>query len=92
MWVTHKSAIFGKYDLLLSLVQANGDELERFNLQKVMGGDSPPRVLGTWSTERDVLILLTAGDSHHASVEGFCLIGLKTDPATGTLEDRIEYF
>jgi len=49
VWVIHESAIFGEYDLLLSLILPNSEELARLNFQELFKKNKYPKILSTYT-------------------------------------------
>lgn len=92
VWTIHKSAIIGEYDLLLSLVVPNGEELARLNFQKILKKDKWPKVLGTYTTDTDVFIFITSGIQFKYNIEGYSFKALRTDAKSGELLEQINYY
>ena len=91
IWIFHKSAIYDKYDPLISFIDANGTELNRINLYDILK-NKKAKVLTTYTNDKEILIFIGIGESHHSSIKGFTLYALKTDPNTGNITDKIQYF
>ena len=91
IWIAHKSAIYGEYDSLVSFVDANGNELNRINLYEVFK-NKKANVLATYTQDKEVLIFVGIGHSYRVDAKGFSLIALRTDPNTGQISDKIQYF
>jgi len=91
VWVIHRSAILGKYDLLVSLVVPNGEELARLNFGKIFKKDKKPKVLGTYTRDKEVLVFVASGIDFQNNIEGFPFIALRTDSESGKLLGLIKY-
>ncbi len=91
VWVIHRSALFDKWELLLSLMSGDGREHKRVNLSKAFSGRAV-KVIGTYTDDKEVLILLASGTSRHASVEGFTLSIMRMDRTSGDELGSVEYF
>ena len=91
IWLKHQSALNGSVDTLMSFVAANGREINRLNLTKIFPRVRI-RVLGTYTTDRNVMILVGIGKksrSHIDSIDVHGLAGLSVDKSTGNLLKRI---
>lgn len=91
VWVIHKSAILGKYDRLISLVVPNGEELARLNFGKIFKKDKKPKVLGSYTRDKEVLIFVASGIPFNKNIEGFSFIALRTDAKSGEFLGLINY-
>ena len=91
IWVIHRSVILGEYDLLLSLVVPNGEELARLNFGEIFKKDKEPKVLGTYTRDKEVLVFVASGIDFQNNIEGFPFIALRTDSESGKLLGLIKY-
>jgi len=82
VWVLHYSTMFGPYDLFISYLNANGQELNKINLSKLLK-DNKPKPIATLTRKNEILVFVTKS--------GYTLTALRTDPATGKLKGRIDY-
>ena len=91
VWIKHKNAIYDNYDLLLSLIDAEGRKIAQINLFKYFK-NKKIHILGTYTLDTEILIFISIGNTHLADTKGFTLFGLKTDPDTGKIINKIQYF
>lgn len=102
IWITHQSAIYGEYYNLLSLVDSNGKELTRINLnqlfKKKQVKEKPVnfnrdivQVVGTYTETEKTFVFVTCGESLRSDGAGFTLTGLLTDNQTGKILKQIDY-
>lgn len=91
IWISHKSAIFDKFDPLISLIYADGKELNRINLYEVFK-NKKAKVLATFTQDKEILIFISIGHSNYADIKGFKLIAIRTDSKTGKIIGKINYF
>jgi hypothetical protein len=91
IWIFHKSAIYGDYDPLISFIDANGIEINKINLND-MFNNKKIHVLAAYTRKKDVLIFIGIGDTFRSKIKGFTLFALKTNPDTGKIIEKIQYF
>ncbi len=90
-WVVHKSALLGDYDLLLSYMGADGVACNTINASRLFSRDDL-NILATYTFEKHILIFIGAGKTFRSNILGFALSALQTDPETGALTNRIDFF
>jgi len=91
-WILHKSAIYGRFDPLISFVDEAGIELNRINLGEVFNNKKKIKVIGTYSFPDKIYVFIGAGETFRASVKGFTLKALVTDPKSGKILEEVKYF
>ncbi len=91
IWIFHKSAIFDKFDPLISLIDADGKELNRINLFEVFK-NKKAKVLATFTQDKEILVFVSIGYTYYAGINGFTLTALRTDPETGKMTGKIKFF
>jgi hypothetical protein len=90
VWVTHKSAIRGESDLLLSYIDAGGKELNQINLNQYLK-DKAVNAIATYSMDNEILVFVGTGNTYGIAISGFTLTALRTDLKTGKILGSIEY-
>jgi hypothetical protein len=84
VWVKHRSSSAKDSDLLLSYVDEHGQELMHINLNKQLKEKKEVMAINTFSTKDEVLLFV--------SQQGLSLSALRTDPNSGKILARIDYF
>lgn len=83
VWVIHYSTYLGDYDTYLSYIDSNGQELNRINLRQMFKAKDAT-ALATLTRKNETLVFITR--------QGYTLIALKANPATGKIMGRIDYY
>jgi hypothetical protein len=83
-WVKHQSSFLKGSDLLLSYVDEHGQELNRINLNQALKEKKEVMAINSFSSEGEILLFV--------SRRGLTLSALRTDPNSGEILGKIDYF
>ena len=103
-WVSHKNAILGDYEQLISYIDVDGLEINKINISKLfaMGKiesncenkticNEMIQAVATYTYNDEVLIFITQGENFLSNDSGFTLTALRTDRKSGKIIDLIDY-
>lgn len=104
IWISHKSAILGDYEQIVSYIDSNGQEINKINLSELfeMGKiefncenknicDGIIQTVATYTYDNEIFIFITRGENFMSSDSGFTLTAIRTDKETGKILGQIDY-